>query len=44
MNNKGLTSFTPDNGKETYGSSPLPGVPIVQPALINESDIPDQHT
>jgi outer membrane protein assembly factor BamB len=38
MNNAGATSFAPADGKELW-KLPLPGVPIVQPALINESDI-----
>jgi outer membrane protein assembly factor BamB len=40
MSKEGLASFTPTNGKELW-RLPLPGVmtQIVQPALINESDI-----
>jgi hypothetical protein len=38
MSKEGATSFAPTNGRELWKLS-LPGVQIVQPALINESDI-----
>jgi len=38
LNKEGATSFAPASGKELWKLS-LPGVQIVQPALINESDI-----
>jgi len=38
MSNAGVTSFAPASGKEIW-KLPMPGVPIVQPALINDSDI-----
>jgi len=38
MNNEGITSFSPPDGKELWKLA-VPGVKIVQPAMIDESDI-----
>jgi len=37
-NKEGVTSFAPANGRELW-KFPLPGIPILQPALINENNI-----
>jgi outer membrane protein assembly factor BamB len=38
MNKEGAASYSPDNGRELW-KLPMPGVQIIQPAIINDHDL-----